>query len=1075
MEVERDYFASHAPTSASARPVLAALAVDFDQTLTQRDTCSLLLGAAEEAQVAQAFAQARASGSGKESSGRILEGASQAEAVRRGLADTLQELLAQYGRERDAAMDAVVRAAAGGGAPTGESAPAALGVSPASANLGASPAASLLVPLDAADSEAMLRAQRLLAGISPHDLALLGGRVSLRPGAAAALRRALQGGAEVWVVSVSWSAAFVAAVLRANGLPAAEAVKRDGKWTWPEGDWKKVGPHLLVIANALETPADGVPRDVTASWESVPEELRRSTGTLAPDRQVFCAGDKAAVFADLLAAAEERAAQTQDRLREAIANSTGNGNVNGNGNAAAEKRSDAASAVPLLPLPLASAYLGDSLTDLSPALLATRAVFFECGRSLARACDALGVEVAPISAVDGCERRPTRGEANAAGPASPGGSGAPRKTLHVTDNWTSAENDLNAHFVLPRDACARALAEVSGDASASSPLLQGAPLASLFPPLASPIRVPKILTIAGSDSSGGAGIEADQRAAQANGARASVGAVALTSQDSHGVHASHRVPDAFARDAARRALLDAGVDCVKTGMLPDAHAVDEAVAMTRLARGLDAGAHLVVDPVLVATSGDSLADATALAAIRDRLLPLADVATPNLPEAAALLGRKEPIRGVAQAVEAAVELLALGPRWVLLKGGHEQDGDEIVDVLVGRQGEGERDEHADEQEDQPGERGLERLYADADARFGPSIVPPPCPPSLVRCDRIDLNKHDDAFALLCSPSALALARALRPSVRLLRAPRLTSNNLHGTGCTLASSIAARLAAGDEVVEAVRSAKAYVWRTIERSRDLPLGTGPQRSLNHGWAVADWRQAAAARGNADARRIASPVDLSVYVVTDPGCDARNNRSLVESVAAAVEGGATIVQIRAKDADAGAFVREARQALAVCRAAGVPLVINDRLDVALAIGADGAHIGQTDVPAADARRILGPALILGVSAVTPADVRAAARAGADYVGVGAVHSTTTKDANVCGVEGLGRACQVAHQEGITAVAIGGLNAANLGDAIRAGADGAAIVSAIFGRPDVAEATREIAKAVHRARASDAEAGSQ
>ena len=203
---------------------------------------------------------------------------------------------------------------------------------------------------------------------------------------------------------------------------------------------------------------------------------------------------------------------------------------------------------------------------------------------------------------------------------------------------------------------------------------------------------------------------------------------------------------------------------------------------------------------------------------------------------------------------------------------------------------------------------------------------------------------------------------------------------------------------------------------------------------------------------------PNYLRVYAVTDPDCNARQGRTMLEAVRQAIEGGATIVQLREKETDAGAFVATAREALALCRQYGVPLVINDRVDVCLAVGADGVHVGQSDIPAEDVRRIIGPDRILGVSTKTPDQVQAAFDAGADYVGAGAVYPTTTKKDYVD--LGLARLEKICAMSPLPVVAIGGIKPGNIEPCMKAGAVGVAVVSGIFDTPSPAAACQQITR---------------
>mgnify|MGYP000418009087 FL=1 len=150
-----------------------------------------------------------------------------------------------------------------------------------------------------------------------------------------------------------------------------------------------------------------------------------------------------------------------------------------------------------------------------------------------------------------------------------------------------------------------------------------------------------------------------------------------------------------------------------------------------------------------------------------------------------------------------------------------------------------------------------------------------------------------------------------------------------------------------------------------------------------------------------------DYSIYLVTDDGC--LQGRALIDCVREALEGGVTLVQYRAKTASSAEMYNEALQLKALCDSFNVPLIINDRLDIAMAVGAAGVHLGQDDLPCAAARRILGEDYLIGVSAHNPAEARAALQSGADYLGCGAVFGTATKaDVKRLGTEGLAAICR-------------------------------------------------------------------
>lgn len=199
-----------------------------------------------------------------------------------------------------------------------------------------------------------------------------------------------------------------------------------------------------------------------------------------------------------------------------------------------------------------------------------------------------------------------------------------------------------------------------------------------------------------------------------------------------------------------------------------------------------------------------------------------------------------------------------------------------------------------------------------------------------------------------------------------------------------------------------------------------------------------------------------DYSIYLVTDDGC--LQGRALIDCVREALEGGVTLVQYRAKTASSAEMYNEALQLKALCDSFNVPLIINDRLDIAMAVGAAGVHLGQDDLPCAAARRILGEDYIIGVSAHNPAEAKAALQSGADYLGCGAVFGTATKaDVKKLGTEGLTAICC---EKGLPVVGIGGVTADNYRDVRAAGADGAAIVSGILAQPDIRTTVRAIAK---------------
>ncbi|MFD9070707.1 bifunctional hydroxymethylpyrimidine kinase/phosphomethylpyrimidine kinase [Streptomyces lasiicapitis] len=259
---------------------------------------------------------------------------------------------------------------------------------------------------------------------------------------------------------------------------------------------------------------------------------------------------------------------------------------------------------------------------------------------------------------------------------------------------------------------------------------------------------PRVLTVAGSDSGGGAGIQADLKTMLALGTHGMSVVTAVTAQNSLGVQGAWELPVEAVRAQYRSVVDDIGVQAVKTGMLASAELVE---AVAELLAGTDAPA--VVDPVGVSKHGDSLLAASALDSVRTKLLPVATVATPNLDEVAQLTGIEVDSEDGMRRAAAAV--LAYGPKWALIKGGH-LSGD-AVDLLTD---------------------GSEEHW--------------------------------------------------------LRAPRHDNRHTHGTGCTLASAVAAQLAKGQSVPQAVTAAKEYVTGAIAVGFALGGGIGP---VDHGWRFGD----------------------------------------------------------------------------------------------------------------------------------------------------------------------------------------------------------------------------------------------
>ena len=201
-----------------------------------------------------------------------------------------------------------------------------------------------------------------------------------------------------------------------------------------------------------------------------------------------------------------------------------------------------------------------------------------------------------------------------------------------------------------------------------------------------------------------------------------------------------------------------------------------------------------------------------------------------------------------------------------------------------------------------------------------------------------------------------------------------------------------------------------------------------------------------------------DLLLYAVTDRSW--LNGRTLYSQVEEAIKGGATFIQLREKELNEDAFLEEAKEIKELCARYHVPFVINDNVDIAQAVDADGVHVGQSDMEAGDVRARLGQDKIIGVSAQTVEQALLAESRGADYLGVGAVFATGSKaDASEVDHETVKAICQAVH---IPVIAIGGITRENVGALTGTGVCGVAVISAIFAQEDVEEGTRKLKEAV-------------
>ncbi|MCS6779683.1 MAG: thiamine phosphate synthase [Geminicoccaceae bacterium] len=293
-----------------------------------------------------------------------------------------------------------------------------------------------------------------------------------------------------------------------------------------------------------------------------------------------------------------------------------------------------------------------------------------------------------------------------------------------------------------------------------------------------------------------------------------------------------------------------------------------------------------------------------------------------------------------------------------------------------------------------------------------------------------------------------------------------------TGCALGGLVAAFLAGGDPPFEATLAAFASfsvaARRAEARSRGpataWPLLLDSLAALRPAEVVAEARARAVPR-----------VDLRLYAILDPALC--RGRPLPELARAAVRGGGTLLQLRIKEADTRAMVEAARSVRAALEGTGVPLVVNDRVDVALAAGAEGVHVGARDLDPAAARAILGPEAILGVTIHHPHEAEALAPGIATYAGLGPVFATASKDPGTAplGPDGLARLIRAvrARHPDLPVCGIAGIDAGNAAAVIEAGARGVAVIGALFGAEDVEAAARRLRTVVDAALARAGEPG--
>lgn len=414
---------------------------------------------------------------------------------------------------------------------------------------------------------------------------------------------------------------------------------------------------------------------------------------------------------------------------------------------------------------------------------------------------------------------------------------------------------------------------------------------------------------------------------------------------------------------------DMVVDSVKIGMLGGADVMKTVATCIKKYKPKN----IVLDPVMVSTSGHALMDEDAVSVLVGYLLPLATLVTPNIPEAERLSGIK--ICGEEDFDRAAQVITRLGCSSVLIKGGH-LEGCEKVD----------------------------RLYVGG---------------------KLTASYH----------SASVVTR-----------------NTHGTGCTLSSAIASLLARGETMEKAVGHAVKYLHGAICSGQDINQGSG------HGPVCHNFMYK-----SADDSHAVKPLDgVSLQFISH--CNDRH--SYADGIELALKGGCRWVQLRMKDASDEEFIATAEKVRKMCSEYNATFIIDDKVELAKAVGADGVHLGKNDMPVDEARKILGSEYIIGGTANTIDDVERLYLAGADYIGCGPFRFTTTKKnlSPMLGAEGYKKITCGMRQRGIALpiVAIGGIMPQDVQGIMDTGVSGIAVSGAVLNADNPAEKMREFIKLV-------------
>lgn len=474
------------------------------------------------------------------------------------------------------------------------------------------------------------------------------------------------------------------------------------------------------------------------------------------------------------------------------------------------------------------------------------------------------------------------------------------------------------------------------------------------------MRYIPVLTIAGSDPSGGAGIQADIKTISALGCYAASAITAVTVQNTLGISDVHPIPPQIVEGQIRMVMDDINPMAIKVGMVNDGATIR---AIAKVLREYKSKC-VVVDPVMVSTSGLPLMQPDAVHIFVKELMPLATLLTPNIPEAMALKDSKP-------------------SSYVLVKGGHADEGLEMVDRLYGSDG---------------------------------------------------------------------------TLIRTYKGEKVDTKNTHGTGCSLSSAIAAMLAHGYGIEEAIDRAKRWLTKAIKAGVNVEIGSGPG-PINHFFCPEPL-----------VKQKISIEQLALQFITH-----KNERyGYVHGAGKALMGGCRWIQLRMK----GATDKEVREAALllkpICKRYRAVLIIDDRVEIAKEVDADGVHLGKGDMSIEKARTILGDEKIIGGTANTTDDILRFAEAGADYIGCGPFRFTTTKKhlSPILGSDGyrdIIREIREIRKLTIPIVAIGGITAEDIPEIMDTGVDGIALSGAILNAHAPTEETKKIVSIIEQTKHND------